>query len=222
MHAFLGSVSGENSAPLPRAGDPAESDNSAGGDSALIVGVNWLGDSIMSMPGIQAFRRANPGIRLVMLVKPKCRSLWSMHPAIDEVLDCPETVFGTMRARAVVRRRKFSAAFILPLSFRSALVPFLARIPRRVGLPGHSRDWMLTRVVNPRLAPGRMHQRYEYMEVFGMTDSVPEQPRLTAPDEVVAQVRRQLGHEGVMRIGLLPGAARGPSKRWPADFFAET
>jgi hypothetical protein len=51
-------------------------------------------------------------------------------------------------------KNKFEVSYILPHSFRSALPPFLARIPKRIGLPGHfPRDFLLTDVRRPAFGP---------------------------------------------------------------------
>ncbi len=194
---------------------------SASGEAVLVVGVNWLGDSVMTMPAIQAWRRVNPRVRLAVLVKPKCRDIWSMHADVDEVLVCREGALGSIRAAGELRKRGFSKAFVLPHSFRSALAPFLAWIPSRVGMPGHGRDWMLTRVVKPDRVQGREHQSYEYMSLFGVSDVEPEFPALTVPRDVVDRVSARIGGGRPVRIGLVPGAAHGPSKRWPAEYFAQ-
>ncbi len=193
---------------------------SASGEPALVVGVNWLGDSVMAMPAIQAWRRSHPDARLTMLVKPKCRDIWSMHDAVDEVLAFPGTTTGSFFAARDLRRRRFGQAFILPHSFRSAVAPFLARIPRRIGMPGHGRDWMLTQVVKRDADAGAEHQSREYMRLFGEPGAV-ELPSLSVPRDALDSVKGLLPDSGKVRIGLMPGAARGPSKRWPASHFAE-
>lgn len=186
----------------------------------LIVGVNWLGDSIMTMPALQAYRRKYPQARLIMLVKPRLAPLWKMCPAIDEVHSCAGTLFEIPQAVGALRRRRIAQSFIFPHSLRSALIPFLARIPRRAGLSGHQRDWMLTDVVRPAIKQGREHQSYEYLDLMGLPDDTAEMPRLDFDQELIERVRHKLlSYDGKL-LGLLPGAARGPAKRWPARFFA--
>ncbi|MDP2989825.1 MAG: lipopolysaccharide heptosyltransferase II, partial [Kiritimatiellota bacterium] len=199
------------------------------GAATLIVGVNWLGDSIMTMPAIQAWRRAHPAARLVMLVKPKLKALWTMHPAVDEVWALPP---GGRALAAMVRAAhaaEFEMAFVLPHSFRSALVPFFARVPRRIGPPGHGRDWMLTDVVPPLQGAERAHQCFEYMTILGV-ERAHEAPRLRLTPELTARAKALLGASGITRqspdrqtpdwIAVMPGAAYGPAKRWPAERFA--
>ncbi|MDD5676422.1 MAG: lipopolysaccharide heptosyltransferase II [Kiritimatiellae bacterium] len=202
MRASLESASGERP-------DPA----------ALIVGVNWLGDSLMTMPAIQAWRRAHPGARLVMLVKPKLKPLWTLHPAVDEVWELPPGVRALAAMVRAVRARKFETAFVLPHSFRSALVPFLARVPRRIGPPGHGRDWMLTQVIASGPGAGHEHQCYEYSGLLG-AECGNEAPRLRLTLELVARAGALLGTSETGWIAVMPGAAYGPAKRWPAERFA--
>lgn len=194
---------------------------SASVESALIVGLNWLGDSVMAMPAIQAWRRSHPEAWLTMVVKPKCRDIWRMHAAVDEVLAFPGTAAGSFLAARELRRRRFGQAFVMPNSFRSSLAPFLARIPRRIGLPGHGRDWMLTQVVKRDPGAGAEHQSREYFCLFGVPGAEQELPSLSVPPEALERAKSMLPDAGKARIGLMPGAARGPSKRWPASHFAE-
>ena len=142
----------------------ASASNSGG--RILVCGVNWIGDSVMSMPALQAFRRANPAAQITLLVKPSLVPLWTLHAGFDRILPLREGVVGTLRTVSAARRLRFDRAFILPHSFRSAVVPWLAGVPTRTGLPGHWRDFMLTEVVRPMGRPGRNHQAYEYMDLL--------------------------------------------------------
>jgi len=184
----------------------------------LIVGVNWLGDSVMSMPALQSYRQEHPHTRLVMLVKPKLSELWRLHPAIDEIWELPPNLGGMIRVARQAAARRFHASFILPHSFRSALVPSLARIPERTGLPGHSRDWMLTRVVRPPVLPGKEHQCHEYMALMGVTEKPAAVPCLTISEALGRQALGRLGAQQPW-VALMPGAAYGPAKRWPPEHF---
>ena len=191
-------------------------------EDLLICGTNWLGDSVMSMPALQALRKRDPSGRLIMLAKPPLVPLWRMHPAVDEAVPLPPGPMGTLRAAWQLRGGSFGRCFIFPGSFRSALIPFLARVDERVGAAGHRRAWMLSRVVDVTPGVGNRHQLWEYMAIVGLAGdaSAPETPRLTVPAESAAAARACLSADQPW-VGLVPGAARGPSKRWPAEYFGE-
>lgn len=196
------------------------------GDRVVVCGVNWIGDTIMSLPALQAYRAAHPATHLALLVKPGMAGLWAMSPVPDDVLLLEEGGVGLLRTVSRLKAGRFDRAFVLPHSFRSALVPFLARVPDRRGMPGHGRDFMLTRVLPPRGGEGREHQAFEYLDLLAPDQGVPNQvipdpPALRPDDASMDRARALLAPATDVWIGFIPGAARGPSKQWPAAHFIE-
>ncbi|MCX6997545.1 MAG: lipopolysaccharide heptosyltransferase II [Kiritimatiellaeota bacterium] len=200
----------------------ASASSKPAGGRLLLVGVNWLGDAIMSMPALQALRARAPAAHIALLTKPHLLALWRMHAAPDELLTWESGGWGTGRTVAAVRARGFAAAYILPNSFRAALIPWLARVPERVGFPGHFRRVLLTRVLTPAAEPGRRHQTDEMLELLAPECGArpPAPPRLTPPPDAAAAAQRRCRGLARPLIAVLPGAARGPSKRWPGPHFA--
>lgn len=195
------------------------------GGRVIVCGPNWLGDCVMSMPAIQVFKHRMPDSRITMLAKPRVAPLWRMHSCVDKVIELNEGLPGALAAAMDVRDRQPDVAFILPNSFRSALIPFLGRVRVRVGARADFRSWMITDVVDTHPEDLlHLHQMWEYFRIFGLDAEEGKDvvPLIHVPRVVVDEVRARfrLGAEERW-IGLIPGAARGPSKRWPADYFAE-
>jgi heptosyltransferase-2 len=191
-------------------------------DNVLIGGANWVGDTIMSMPAIRLFRAANPSVCLTVLTRPALRPLWEMQPAVDQVMESSADLRGTFSAVAAVRARVFRQAYIFPNSFRSAWIPFSAGVPGRRGFRGHWRAWLLTDIaVVPAAA---LHQSWEYLSILDIHprgEDLPV-PGLVIPPSLDANVRGEFGlSDKSPCLAVLPGAARGPSKRWPARHFGE-
>lgn len=193
----------------------------------LICGVNWLGDSIMTVPAVRTFRRRYPHITLALLVKPALRPFWDLCGMAREVRLLPSGAGGTFASGFFLRRERWDAAVIFPNSFRSAFIPWLAGIPRRTGYAGHGRSALLTEIL-PR-APskgGVRHQSLEYADLLGVS-VIPDNlqpPFMTIGEETVRAVRDKFLSNtppDTQLYALMPGAARGPSKRWPARYFAE-
>lgn len=194
----------------------------ADGNRVLIVGVNWIGDSVMAMPALQAYRRLHPAAHIALLVKPPLAGLWKLHAVPNQILILREGFRGTLDAVRALRAAAFDQAFVLPHSFRSSFIPWLARIPIRQGMPGHWRDAMLTSVVHPREERSGEHQAWEYMtllcpEAGGTLDH----PALSLSSDAIETARTRLAGTAQPLIGLIPGAARGPSKEWPTEHFIE-
>jgi heptosyltransferase-2 len=190
----------------------------------LICGTNWLGDSIMSMPAVQVLKESSSSSRLTMLVKSKLRPLWDMHSCIDNVIDYESSAGGTLKVVKLLKERKFDRAYIFPNSFRSALIPFLAGIPIRIGFTGHHRKFMLTGARVPAEDAGHLHQAWEYFQIMELDNYKPdlEAANITVPLEATKKAGEMVSGFGKRRIvGMFPGAARGVSKRWPVECFAE-
>ena len=189
----------------------------------LVCGVNWLGDAILSMPAIQAFRWDRPEAEIHVLSKPSLLPLWTMHAAPTQTIEMPPDAAGIPALSRRLRDLDFHEAFVLPRSFRAALPPFLARIPLRIGLPGHfPRDFMLTHVRPPALGPGRVHQVFEFLDLFfpGANRRTYPAPSISVPPPVLERMHQKLDPLPQPWIALLPGAARGPSKQWPTENYA--
>ncbi len=188
----------------------------------LISGVNWLGDSCMTMPAIQLFKKKNPTTSLSILVKPKLAPLWEMHDDIDHIITLSAGLNGTLATSRKLRPKQFDAAYIFPNSWRSALIPRLSRIPVRIGTPGHKRSFMLTNLISQSIKQTKTHQMWEYMHILGLDDFENEigLPSLNISNTYLSDVHTKFGLPTEKSlVGILPGAARGPSKRWPANHY---
>ena len=186
----------------------------------LLVSPNWIGDCVMAMPSIQAWRAAHPYHHLSILCRPGVADLWRMHVAPDSVLLYRKGWTTTWESVRELRAMRFDACVIFPNSFRSAWLPWAGRIPNRAGFRGHWRRWLLTDV-RPAGEGDHRHQAWEGYRLFHLPR--PEQlppPALAVPEAAVTAAGEWLSGHGAYRwVGLMPGAARGPSKRWPLNSF---
>ena len=130
----------------------------------LIRSSNWLGDAAMSVPAVRAIKGGRPDAHLTVAVPEKLAPLWKIVSGIDEVIVLPsKSVF--VAARLFRQKPPFDVAILFPNSLRSALEVFLAGIPRRVGLTGHWRRWLLNQRPRKTFSRGIVHQTYRYLEL---------------------------------------------------------
>nr|HPJ57778.1 hypothetical protein [Kiritimatiellia bacterium] len=80
----------------------------------LVCGVNWLGDAILSMPALQAFRWENPDADLTLLTKPALAPLWALHAVPSRVELLPHDLDGVKALARRLRDLDLEQAFILP------------------------------------------------------------------------------------------------------------
>ena len=111
-------------------------------DKVLFLQQNALGDVVLSTGVIKAFREQFPYSHIAFLVSPETADLMDLS-FVDEVV--PYT--KGMPMLPVIRRLwHYDAAICLDFKYRSAVVPFLARIPVRAGI-AHKRKLFLTHAV---------------------------------------------------------------------------
>jgi len=128
------------------------------GQRILVRSTNWLGDAVMTTPALLRLRDKFPDAHIALLTPEKLRELWLQHPAVNETIPFApgENVFSVGKR---LRAGRFDLALVLPNSPRSALEPWLAGIPRRIGYSRPWRDWLLTLCIDPRADEVKMHKR---------------------------------------------------------------
>ena len=191
--------------------------------ASLVIAPQWIGDAVMTEPLMR--RLAARGERLTVGALPWVAPVYRAMPQVAEVVDFPFQHGGLQfRARRQLARQlsgRFGNAYVLPNSAKSALLPFLAGIPRRVGYLGEARVGLLThRLRNPGKGQ-RPPMVAFYSALAGEGGAEADRPQLHLPAATVDAV---LQAQGLARRGFhvfAPGAEFGPSKRWPPEHYAE-
>ncbi|HEV2979753.1 MAG TPA: lipopolysaccharide heptosyltransferase II [Casimicrobiaceae bacterium] len=194
----------------------------------LIVAPSWVGDAILSESLVAVLRDEPLEDPLVdVLAPPWCAPVYARVRGIAEIIASPfrhgELGIGQRRALArTIRSRGYTCCFVLPNSFKSALIPWLAGIPRRIGYGGEARRPLLTEVRRREGKPLlRLVDRYVALAVpRGHLFPTPTAPVLVPNAANAAAAMRALTLSTHRPIAILcPGAEYGPAKRWPAEHF---
>ena len=187
---------------------------------SLIIAPQWIGDAVMTEPLLRRLQAR--GERLTVGALPWVAPVYRAMPQVAEVMDFPFAHGGLQfKARREIAKRlkgQFDKAYVLPNSLKSALLPFLASIPERIGYLGEARIGLLThRLKNPKNKPPMVAF---YSALSGEAGIESDNPQLHITDD---EISAALPHWGLQRGGYLvfaPGAEFGPAKRWPARHFA--
>ncbi len=170
-------------------------------------------------------RLAARGERLTVGALPWVAPVYRAMPQVAEVIEFPFAHGGLQfKARRALARElagRFDVAYVCPNSLKSALLPFLASIPKRMGYLGEARVGLLThRLKNPPKGQ-RPPMVAFYSALSGEAGIESDRPRLQVEAAAIDAALRQ---QGLARGGyyvFVPGAEYGPAKRWPASRFAE-
>ena len=192
----------------------------------LIVAPAWVGDAVMSLALIHRLKRQNPTAEISVLVVPWCQAVFSLCKEVVRVipLNISHGVFG-IKARwqcaQDLKSCQFDVVYVLPNSWKSALIPFLAGIPKRIGFVGEMRWGVLTHCLKPASHLPLLVDKYqflageegEYLRPKLMIDSCQF-------DVETLLARRNASLEKPV-MAFCPGAEYGTAKRWPPSYYAE-
>jgi heptosyltransferase II len=196
-------------------------------DNILVWLPSPMGDAILCTPALRAIRRRFDSSNITFLGSPVVRQVLSPCSFTDEWLEQRGGVFAIA---GLLRRRKFNQVILFKNSFGSALTCFLAGIPVRIGYAREGRGILLTeRLQPPRLPSGdfkpiSMVDYYLAIASWVGADVQDRTIELTIEPKDTETIKMKLPQvfnaQGPVVI-LVPGAAAGPSKRWPAKRFAK-
>jgi len=192
----------------------------------LIVAPAWVGDMVMAQALAKRLKARRAAARIAMIAPPATAPVTAYMPEIDavHVLDVPHGAFGLaarLRLARVLASEGFDEAIVLPRSFKSALVPFIARIPRRRGVIGEARYLLINEVAPIVPKEGRTVDDFVGLAGDGFDPLRPQEtPRLVVEERAARATADRLGLTGERPVVLCPGAEYGPAKRWPAKHFA--
>jgi len=198
----------------------------------LVISPNWIGDAVMAQPLLRLLKDRYPERPIDVLAPAWVAPVWRAMYEVDTVLEAPfrhgALQLGERRRYAKeLKRRGYVEAYVLPNTLKFALIPWLARIPRRVGYKGEMRYGLINVMHhdNPD-APRPMVSFYAALADAPKREVPPPsalpRPRLVVKPEEAAQVASKLGLQPDRPlIAFAPGAEFGSAKRWPVSHFAE-
>ena len=198
----------------------------------LIRSTNWIGDAIMTTPAVRTIRQNYPDAEITLLALPWMADVFASCPHIDHIFiydkhGAHKGLIGKLRLVANLRQQHFDMTFLLQNAFEAALITTLAGIPVRAGYSTDGRGMLLTHGVKKHPKIGLKHQVHYYQEMvqaLGLRLG-PDSLELFLDEQAVLDAQQRLdaaGHSvNKPIIGLNPGAAYGPAKRWPAAKYGQ-
>ncbi len=117
----------------------------------LIIGAAWVGDAVLSQPLFSLLIAQEPDQQIHVLAPSWTHGVLNRMKEVHRVLDHPfrhgELSLGQRRRLGLaLRQESYDQAIVLPNSFKSALIPWFASIPKRTGYLGEWRQWLLNDV----------------------------------------------------------------------------
>jgi heptosyltransferase-2 len=195
----------------------------------LIVPYMWIGDFVRCHTVVRLLRERFPGRPIDVLTTKMVAPLLDYMPGVRKgiVFDLPRKRLALAQHRALaglLRAEGYGDALIMPRTWKSALAPFLAGIPRRTGFTGEMRFGLVNDRRSGEKRLPRMVDRCAALTLPQdrlINGKLPPRelpvPQLVVPADALPpwRARMNLPADGRPVAVLAPGAV-GPSKRWTA------
>ncbi len=202
----------------------------------LVIGPSWVGDMVMSQSLYITLKQQHPDAIIDVMAPAWCKPILERMPEVNQAIGMPlgHGDFNLLGRRALGKElghQNYDRAYICPNSAKSALIPWFANIPKRIGWKGEMRYGLLNDLRTNKKAFQFMVERYVALahpksdmidsSSLGGLDTLPR-PSLTIDDitQKAAIEKFSLDTTSTV-IGLCPGAEFGPAKKWPETHYAE-
>ncbi|MCV2401425.1 lipopolysaccharide heptosyltransferase II [Marinomonas sp. C2222] len=197
----------------------------------LLVGPSWVGDMVMAQSLFITIKNQDKDAIIDVIGPNWSLPILARMPQVRNAIALPtahgEWSLKTRKALgASLQNEHYDQSIVLPRSWKSALVPFFAKIKHRIGFHGEQRYFLLNE--RRKLDKSILNQTVKRFVSLGVNKSEaypPKQlpdPSLQVDTENQAELYKKLELSQRPAIAMMPGAEFGPSKQWPLSHFRET
>lgn len=199
----------------------------------LIIGPSWVGDMVMAQSLFAQLKADDKDCMIDVLAPAWTAALLDRMPQVNQLIEAgfEHGKLGLSERWQLSKKLRvngYTQAIVLPNSLKSALLPWVARIPKRTGFIGEQR-WGLLNDIR-RLDKKKWPMTVQRFVALGLDKSA-DCISLSQVIKPVLQVKKgniqttlktlKLKHSKQPLLVLCPGAEFGNSKQWPAQYYAE-
>ena len=198
----------------------------------LIIGPSWVGDMVMAQTLFRLLKKQDPNIVIDVLAPDWTRALLDRMPEVNQSMALPfkHGEFNIKKRWQFGRdliAKQYDQSIVLPNSWKSAIIPYAAKIPVRTGWLGECRWGLLNNIY---YKPKQWALMIERFMALGVSNGLSNQNNLKKPyllpklkinqDNLTLILEKFNLNKNKPILVLCPGAEFGPAKRWPTEHFA--
>lgn len=199
-------------------------------EKILIIGPTWVGDMVLAQSLFKTLKLQQPNCQIDVAAP-----LWTL-PLLERMVEVNEkialpfkhgeaAIWQRIKFGKSLKHKKYTRAIILTNTFKSAILPWAAGIPKRTSFLGEMR-YGLINDIRP-LDKSKLKKTVERFVTLGLEKNATLPLKLPIPSLqtspkaawLLASQYGILNHNKI--LGLCPGAEYGEAKRWPAHHYAE-
>ena len=189
----------------------------------LVVRLGSLGDIVHTFPAVAGLRASFPSAQIIWLTHPRWVDLVASSRLATQIWPLDSRDLSSVRqVLRKIRRTTWTAAIDYQGLWKSAALPFLGRVPKRIGFSSATiREFGVPILYTDRVACHTTHiadQNGELTLRTGATKAVGE-VTLQVAEADRDLVRKQLAEQGAARYIVLSPGGGWRSKCWPTERF---
>lgn len=200
-------------------------------EKILVLGPAWVGDMVLAQSLFKTLKANQPNCTIDVAAPAWTLPLLDRMPEVAEKIALPfkhgELAFWKRIAFGrALKSKSYTQAIILTNSFKSAILPWAAAIPKRTSFLGEMRYGLINDIRT--LDKTKLKMTVQRFVTLGLAphDNLPAvlpRPALTANIAHAQALCQSLQIPPLETpvLGLCPGAEYGEAKRWPAEHYAE-
>ena len=200
-------------------------------EKILILGPAWVGDMVLAQSLFKMLKINRPDCVIDVAAPAWTLPLLERMPEVTGKIGLPfkhgELAFWQrIKFGKSLKNAGYTQAIILTNSFKSALLPWAAGIPKRTSFLGEMRYGLVNDI--RELDKTKLKKTVERFVFLGLDKNadlpkVIPNPQLSTNAEAAWILACSLGAKNNKSkvLGLCPGAEYGEAKRWPAEYYAD-
>jgi ADP-heptose:LPS heptosyltransferase len=199
----------------------------------LLIRLRSLGDSILTLPLIEALHHWRPELELDILIESPYAPVFANHPAIHEALILKaRNIHGSAGRERLptafeIWKRRYPAAINLHGGSTSILFTMASRAKLRLGDKSHRGSWIYNAQIPSssgvwqRQSLHTVEHQLTVMRWLGLP--VPEKPAgsLYVASKARNYIHSRLAQEGISKYFLIQPTATLATKQWNPENFAQ-
>jgi heptosyltransferase-1 len=195
-------------------------------ESFLLVRLGSLGDIVHALPAASALRDAFPQARIDWLVEPKWRRILEGNRDVNDIVTLDRGALSTIWSTVkTLRAKNYTTAIDFQGLYKSALMPFAARVPRRIGFrESYAREGFAAKLYTDTHNPVGAHKVDHNLTLARAAGaSVTTSPRfpLSITDQDREAAARELTQRNITDYFVLNPGGGWKSKLWPPEKYGE-
>lgn len=196
----------------------------------LVIAPSWVGDMVMAQSLFKFLKLENQNIVIDVLAPAWSAGLLKLMPEVRQIIshDIQHGELGWDKRRQLgekLRREHYQQVIVLPNSWKSALIPYWTKAPKRTGYKGEMRYGLLNDMrIKNKLT---LRRTVDQFVALGMPKNDPRIGQLTPPNPLLSTGnidlslnKLKLEQPSQPILALCPGAEYGIAKQWPLEYYA--